>query len=224
MKYNLNHSGIESFAAYFQNLPMNYIASEKRVANGKFEIKKNKIKITWLTIPKNEFNFSYYLDVPYGAHKDLVIGGDFSYIANNQVHTIKVPEKTIKIIDGSSVKKEQKATKVKCIRRKPLLNSSNEYTISLEVYKGQVDNFAKILEKIPKGYRAISLHLHNSIFTLKDTTLKFMWRNLPEEELFVVTYKLTPIGDPKSEKINISGEFIYTEDRRQKSVEIIQED
>ncbi len=101
------------------------------------------------------------------------------------------------------------------------MNENNEIIVNLLVNKGDLKDFGKIQEQIPRGYNAISIKSKNSIFTYKNSIIKFLWMNMPPEAQFTVSYKLVPEGTiPDDQAFLISGTFSYAESERTKTINI----
>jgi hypothetical protein len=88
------------------------------------------------------------------------------------------------------------------------------------VNKGDLKDFGKIQEQVPRGYRAESLRSKNGIFTFQNSIIKFLWMNMPVEPQFVVSYKLIPEGDISDQAFIITGTFSYAENERTKTLNI----
>ena len=92
--------------------------------------------------------------------------------------------------------------------------------VNLLINKGNLSDFGKIQEQIPRGYIAKSIKSKNSIFTFKNSIIKFLWMNMPPEEQFVVSYKLVPEDEIPDQAFIISGTFSYAENERTKVINI----
>ncbi len=86
--------------------------------------------------------------------------------------------------------------------------SASEYLVEVTVNKGTLRGFGKLQENIPMGFTAIVKNNDESIFSLKDRMVKFVWLNLPSKSSVKVSYRLlAPEGAEGSHTIN--GEFGY---------------
>ncbi len=233
VEVTINKGDIEGFARFQQDLPVGFTAIAKQTANGEFRFENQKIKIQWMRIPYDrEIVISYAIQVAPTVSGEFSLDGKFSYILNNGVQTATIPAKSITII-GDEMAAGTAATaattysyqnvslkNIDCIRQKPYLNESNEVIVNLLVNKGNLKEFGKIQEQIPRGYVAKSIKSKNSIFTFKNSIIKFLWMNMPPEEQFVVSYKLVPEDEIPDQAFIISGTFSYAENERTQVVNI----
>jgi len=109
-----------------------------------------------------------------------------------------------------------------CIRQVPFDNDG-EIIVNILVSKGQNTNYGKVQEKVPYGYIASNIDSKNGIFVFNQTQnlVKYMWMNMPTDEQFIISYKLTPTNNVRKEQaFVIQGVFYYTADNQTKSVNI----
>lgn len=233
VEVTINKGDIEGFARFQQDLPNGFTAEARQTANGEFRFEDQKIKIQWMRVPfDREVVISYAIRVAPTVSGTFNFDGKFSYIENNGVQTASLPTKTITIIgDETAAGTEASAQttysyqnvslkNIDCIRQKPFLNENNEVIVNLLVNKGDLREFGKIQEQIPRGYRAESIRSKNSIFTFKNSIVKFLWMNMPPDPQFLVSYKLVPEGDIPDQAFLITGTFSYAENERTTSINI----
>ncbi len=234
VEVTINKGNIEGFARFEQSLPVGFTAVARKTANGNFRFENQKVKIQWMQVPfDQQIVISYAVQVGPTVSGNFKFGGKFSYVLNNAVQTASVTSKSITIIgDETLAGTEAGATTtysyqnvslkdVDCIRQKPYLNDNNEIIVNLLINKGDLTGFGKVQEQIPTGYKAESLRSKNSIFTFKNSIIKFLWMNMPNDPQFVVSYKLIPEGNiPDDEAFIITGTFSYEENKRTKTINI----
>jgi len=234
VEVTINKGNIEGFARFEQSLPVGFTAVARKTANGNFRFENQKVKIQWMQVPfDQQIVISYAVQVGPTVSGNFNFGGKFSYVLNNAVQTASVTSKSITIIgDETLAGTEAGATTtysyqnvslkdVDCIRQKPYLNDNNEIIVNLLINKGDLTGFGKVQEQIPAGYKAESLRSKNSIFTFKNSIIKFLWMNMPNDPQFVVSYKLIPEGNiPDDEAFIIAGTFSYEENKRTKTINI----
>lgn len=222
---------IQGFARYQHYLPSNYTATEKNSNKGTFTFAGKKLSIQWMDLPtKDEVKISYYIKIPTDATGKLQFKSNFSFINFNSVESVST-EVGIEISGNhalqdsslSTVQESKKIEQVSCFRRPIYVNERNESIVNIEIHKGDIENFGKIQEEIPDGYKAMSIESVNAIFTFKDNTIKFLWLNLPQAPLFVVSYKLVPEAGLKETSPSLLGSFSYAIDGEMKSINIVQE-
>ena len=234
---------IESFARFQQELPNGLTAQVVEAAKGDFSFENQKIKVIWLRLPTDkEFKLSYRVKVDERLKGNFDIKGLFSYIEDNQRKSVNVGSPTITITPSTridpnlivDIKEFQQmipvqppisliAKNVRCIRQVPsVIGSGNEYVVNILVNKGSTEKFAKIEEEIPEGFTAEPIQTKDAIFTFKDQKVKFLWMNLPPEQRFVVSYKLTPKNKMDTTKPTLKGTFSFIINEATQVIEIVQ--
>jgi cell division septation protein DedD len=106
---------------------------------------------------------------------------------------------------------------VSCTRKVPL-TPGNEFTVELNINKGNLTGFAKLLETLPTGFTASAGESKGASFSFSDQKVKFVWVSMPTEPEFKVTYKITSTVDPKNQPID--GIFSYIENDETKKYTI----
>ena len=233
VEVTINKGNIEGFARFQQELPVGFTAVARQSANGNFKFEDQKVKIQWMQIPyDNEIKITYAIEIAPTISGDFELDGKFSFIADNVVQTsVIAPQKITIIGDETAAGTEQNATtsisyqnvnlkNIDCIRQKPYLTENNEVIVNIMINKGNLTGFGKIQEQIPRGYRVESLRSKNSIFTFKNSIIKFLWMNMPSDPQFVVSYKLIPEGEIPDQAFLITGTFSYAENERTKTINI----
>ena len=106
---------------------------------------------------------------------------------------------------------------VNCSRKIPL-NPGNEFTVELNINKGNLSGFAKLLETLPAGFTASALDSKGASFTFSDQKVKFVWVSMPSEPEFKVTYKIASAVSPINQVVD--GIFSYIENDETKKYTI----
>ncbi|MCQ2374302.1 MAG: hypothetical protein MJ069_00145 [Salinivirgaceae bacterium] len=232
VEVTIKKGDVEGFARFQQTLPVGLTAVARQTANGDFSFVDQKVKIQWMRVPYDrEFVVSYSIQVDPSISGTFDIDGTFSYIMDNAVQTANLESSAIEIVnkDTAAVAMVDQLTysyqnvsikTVDCIRQKPYLNDDDEIIVNLMVNKGDLDQFGKIQEQVPVGYRAESIRSKNSIFTFKNHIVKFLWMNMPTDAQFIVSYKLVPEGEVPDQAFVITGTFSYAESDRTKTLSI----
>ncbi|MFO7863781.1 MAG: hypothetical protein R6U85_07255 [Salinivirgaceae bacterium] len=228
----IDKSNIGDFGRYQMELPNGFQAEVKDANGGAFSYENEKVRINWLQLPYDDrFAITFDVTVPPKASGDFEISSSFSYVKDNSPTIEELPVHTLTVEGSESVEDLTAANtykfqgvrmkEVDCIRQKPYLNENDEIIVNLLVMnKVGLNKFGKIQEQIPRGYKAISLRSKNAMFTNNGRILKFMWMQLPEDEFFVVTYKLIQTEDIPNQAFLISGEFTFTRNDRNQVVDI----
>ncbi len=89
----------------------------------------------------------------------------------------------------------------------------NTFIVRMTIHKGQTLGFARIQQFLPAGFRVEEMESANAQFIEDSSSIKFIWTQMPAEESFVVTYKVTTDKDLKGLQV-INGVLIYIEDEK----------
>ena len=239
VEVTLETGEISRFARFQQELPYGLQARRIETANADFVFEDQKIKFIWLKLPEeqNTLTISYEVEFDERLMGDFNLGGTFSYISNNERKHVDIQPTAVHInpspnvaqsIDVNEFKEyitpaPSEVDQLACIRQKPYkAGENNEYVVNLLVYKKDKEKFAKIEEKIPEGYQAVSDESKEPLFTFKDQIAKFIWMNLPPNPYFVVSYRLVPEEDA-TDSISIDGQFSYVENGNTMIIDIIEQ-
>jgi hypothetical protein len=239
----ISKSDLSSFARLQQELPGGITAEVIKSGNADFNFEDQKVKFIWFKLPQGEtVNISYKLKADERLKGSFQLKGSFSYIKENERHSVNLASKAISIqpspnvdpsrlVDVSNFKPmvepasaKRGAAEVMCIRQNPYKSADKEgYIVNLLVHKGNKKKFAKIQETVPDGYTAVKEETQDAIFTFKNQTAKFLWMNLPGEPHFVVSYRVVP-NEGTQKKPNLTGEFSYIENENTRKVAILEKD
>lgn len=228
----IDKTNIGAFGRYQLQLPNGFEAKGKDSNGGVFNFEDSKVRINWYQLPYDDrFTFSFDIIVPPTISGEFELNSSFAYVKDNSRKIDELPIHTITIEGTESVEdltaintynyQGVRMKEVDCIRQKPYMNENNEIIVSLLVVnKVGVNEYGKIQEQIPRGYKAVSLRGKNSIFTNNGRILKFMWMQLPQNEHFVITYKLIQTEEIPNQIFLIKGEFTFTRNGRNQVVDI----
>lgn len=107
---------------------------------------------------------------------------------------------------------------VNCTRKVPT-NVDNEFLVELNINKGNLSGFAKLLETLPAGFTAVSGESKGASFSFTDQKVKFVWVSMPSETEFKVSYKVKVAAEQGSVH-TIDGIFSYIENDETKKFTI----
>ena len=227
VEVTLNKGSIEGFARLQQELPAGFTATPIENGGADFSFDMQKVKFFWLILPKDEsIKLKYSVKVDKSVNGTFTIDGLFSYIDGEKKSTELEPF-TIEVVGGDEAlaqnNTEQEEGNIIVKRQKPYINSKGEIIINLLIDKNNLppDQFAKVEEKVPDGYMAVSIIDRDAIFSFKNNEVKFLWMTLPPEKEFLISYKLIPnSGKAKNADIAINGSFSYIKDGVTQSVDV----
>lgn len=83
-----------------------------------------------------------------------------------------------------------------------------EFTVELNISKGDISGFAKLQHDLPTGFNAVAGESANSTFSFKDRKVKFLWMSLPPASDITVTYKVKVDAGVTGNQI-LEGNFSY---------------
>ena len=252
VELTINKGSTSGFAKLQQDLPDGFTAVDKNDNNGgSFTFTSQSVKLIWMSLPsEKEFKVKYLIKVPQGMRGERIIGGKFSYVAENVKQTVEVSPATINVLnDETPVTATTPVTpaaeqptvttttttptattpavanlsgneglSVNCTRKLPT-NVDNEFTVELNINKGNLSGFAKLLETLPAGFTAISGDSKGASFSFSDQRVKFVWVSMPAETEFKVSYKVK-VTAPQGSVHAIDGIFSYIENDETKKFTI----
>jgi hypothetical protein len=83
--------------------------------------------------------------------------------------------------------------------------------VTVEIEKEGLTGFAKIEENLPEGYTAIDFKSSGAVFSSMDQVIKYIWYDIPENDVVTISYKLLPVIALNGDEPNIEGTFSYLE-------------
>ena len=230
---------LESFSRYTQSLPYGLTAERLNTANADFSFDEQRVRIIWLKLPpEDSITVTYKIKVDPRLTGAFELAGDFAFVNENERNILPAESgHMINIVPNPSVAQneridiedfqnlamsEQEGFKTMEVERsEPVKTSPFEYTVELNVKKGDLSKFAKIEEYITEGYRVVEGESKNGIFSFNQGVVKILWMNLPEEPEFTVSYKVVPDPGENIEEFEANGNFSYITGNETKSIDIV---
>lgn len=224
----LRKSGLTGFARFQQELPYGVTASPVYPTDMNFSFEDNTVKMIWLSLPQQEvINIRYRIHINERLKGNLLLNGTFSYIDNNQRRSADATGTHLAINQSSGIddrlvvdvsESNQRLLspapsadptgEVMAFRQQPLADNDLGYVVNILVNKGDKNYFAKIEENIPEGFVAIEKDSKEGIFSFSDQKARIIWRNLPMEDNFIVSYRLIPQNE-EGMTPEVTGEFSF---------------
>ena len=240
----IDKGNIQSFSRFQQDLPYGLTAERNISSNADFLFENQRVRFIWLKLPVDEkINVVYTVYPEERLKGSFNLGGEFSFIEQNESKALNVGTKLITIVPSHTIPDSQQvdikdyhqviidrieaqksAIPLQVIRKPPRQVSTREIIIEIKIIKGNLTRLAKIEEYIPEGFTAIEGESNNGIFSYENNTVKILWMNLPKEPDFTISYKLSPEKAKSSGSIKISGLFSYILGNQTKSIDIIEKD
>ena len=241
----IDKGDLEEFSRLQQELPAGLEAIQENSGAADYSYDNQRVRFIWLKLPaENPIYLTYKIMVNERLKGTFTLGGEFSYVENNERKSVSLPSENINITPSPAISADRQieigsykdvivaertgsthAGKVTCIRQVPYKSSSgNDIMVNLLVYKQDMNRFAKIEEKIPPGFQAEMVDSKEGLFTFKDGIAKFVWMNLPVDAGFTVSYRLIPDAGKSLEDLKIQGTLSYIMEGRNISVDVVQKD
>ena len=235
---------LTGFARFQQELPYGFTAMAVNSANADFSFQDQTVRLLWLNIPDDDqITFSYKITANERLTGKIDLGGRFTYIENNGRRSVDqksrllainpspyvAPANRVDVLQYAKTASIEEAVKrggqAVAMRQRPVwMEEDKVFLVNLLINKDAVQKFAKIEELVPQGFTAASIDSKGGIFSYTDQTAKFIWRDLPAEPFFTVTYKLIPEdgGTYHQSSMYISGTFTYMINERTFWSEIVE--
>ncbi len=243
VEIELHKSSLTGFARFQQELPYGVTASPVLPADVNFSFEENTLTLIWLSLPREEkIRIQYQLHIHERLKGDLQLGGTFSYIEDNQRMakdasgmnlainpSAEIDERLIVDVGESAAiwsvppPRMDVGREIVAVRQDPVPDNDLGFIVNIFVHKGEKNYFARIEEKIPEGFTAIQMESKGGIFSFSDQKARIIWRNLPMERSFLVSYRLIPHGIAETVP-EISGEFSFMQNDITTSRNIVQTD
>jgi hypothetical protein len=235
----INKGDLESFSRYTQSLPYGLQAERVSTANADFSFDDQRIRIIWLKLPPDDrITVTYKIDVDPRLTGSFEMAGDFAFVTQNERKILSVESgHMIEIIPDSTIAESERVDindfqilaaqereggfkNMEVERREPFKSGPFEFTVVLDVQKGNLSKFAKIEEYIPEGFRVVEGESKDGIFSFNQGVVKILWMNLPEEPEFSVSYRIVPDPGKDIEDFEASGTFSYITGNETKAINI----
>jgi len=218
----IQKGSIEGFAKFQMELPDGIDVKSVEIENSSFTFSDGVIKNIWMNVPEeDEIMLSYKFVVGPNYQGTGTVKAQFVYIKDNERYSIAMNDFNVTIGDEGGV--AQVVTKadanfvpeqVKGYRSVKII-SPTEFEISLKIEKDGLEGFAKVQEELPNGFTAELVNSGESVFSVVEDKIKFIWFNVPSKNELEVAYLLrTNNPVPPGVELNGTFNFIYKDDAR----------
>lgn len=141
----IKKDGTKGFARYSDDIPQDVIVKAAKTDGGSFSVAEGKIKFVWVNVPeKDTLDISYTISG--NTSNAVILGGEYSYLEDNQSKKFKVPMETIAFQTKQVAKEEPSGTKNNETkdpeRVNPATVQSVEETIAKKLSDNPVENTA----------------------------------------------------------------------------------
>jgi cell division septation protein DedD len=229
VEITINKGTTSGFAKLQQDLPEGFTATQDDNNGASFTFSAQSVKFIWMSLPSDKtFKIKYKVKIPADANGDKIIGGKFSYVTDNVKQSVDITPSTIKVegaptpvvtntvtaTPDNTTTNTANATiaetsSIVCTRQIPQAITEN-FTVEININKGNVSGFAKLLETLPAGFSATAGELQGASFSFSDGKAKFVWVTMPTAPEFKISYKVTMPSNTTGGQI-IEGVFSYIE-------------
>jgi len=124
---------------------------------------------------------------------------------------VTTTETTNNSLTSTLVDKSAEPSSITCVRTMPA-NVTDNFTVEIQVNKGNISGFAKLLETLPAGFTATAGDLQGASFSFDVSTqkVKFVWVSMPSQTEFRISYKVA-VASGTTGTQSIDGVFSYIE-------------
>lgn len=229
VKVIISKGSVEGFAKFQLNVDNGVRIEAIESSGASFTFNDQKAKFIWMSLPdEKEIVIRYRLLMDSNAEGDINIGGQFSYIDDNQRLVYDIPPKVVStgiMATASAESAEDKSNasnqEIRAgVERSVQTKPNGRMLVELVINKGALSGFAKIQEEISKDYTAVAVEANEAVFNIVENSVKFVWFDIPAEETFTVSYELIPIIDNPNVEFPISGEFSYLANNETQTITI----
>ncbi len=207
------------FAKLELNIPDGFRVKAVEKSGASFTFEDGVAKFIWMAMPKGgQFLVKYRLIAKKKAKGERTISGDLRYIEENERKRTHIEERTVRIQKKAGKAEQNEADEgtqtagdtgqgIK-IRRKIKKVEERRFKVRLKLRKGTTKGFAKLVDRVPKGFDASPEESMEATFTFQDRKVKFVWMQMPRAKSFWVQYQLEA-KKAKAGKYSIEGTFSF---------------
>lgn len=232
VEITVNKLDLQHFAELKQKLPDGFRALEGQSGAADFSFNKQMVKFTWLRLPRAaKIKVIYDIVVDRNLKGEFNLPTQFTYIYKNQRGSTNLQDDRIRVYAPGEVfsytpRKENNNSgnnmtgtgisfppknpmQIQCLRIKPTFSKEqNGLIVKLLVSRGTIQSASRIEETIPVGYSANLISSKGATFSFDNNKVEFIWRKMPKEQNFEISYKLSPVNVNVQAPV-ITGEFAY---------------
>lgn len=212
----IDKSDITSFAKIQTELPEGLSAEGIDLNGGTFSFKNNTVKVIWWNLPpEKSVTVRYKVSVSPSYTDDIVLGGKFSYIINNERKVVELEEKNISISNDATIadnttsqdqaidnqesiktpntgEEQNVSPSVEVTRSisKNTIDAGESIKVTLSFNTKYLSGYAKVQETIPSEFTVKEGNSNGASFSNTGNIIKFLWMNYPAQDQITIDYTL----------------------------------
>ncbi len=235
----INKGSVSGFAKLQLEIPSGLTVKAIKKNGASFTFSGQKAKFIWMSLPsEQEFTVEYELIANPNASGAMLIPGQFSYIKENErVDYDLTPAKVnigTELVNSTSNESEDSAIadtnegQVASTDNTAICNrivskiSSSEYFVELTSSGVETDGFTKLIEDVSEGFEIKAAETGESIVTVEEERIKFVWFEKPTDDTYSVSYSL--IAKENGEKPEIDGKLSFIQNNTPQETAVINQD
>jgi hypothetical protein len=218
----INKGGISGFAKFQMEVPEGIDVKSVEINNSSFTFSDGVIKNIWMTVPEDdEILLSYKFNIGPNYQGTGTIKAQFVYIKDNERYSIAMNDHNVTIGDEGGIAQAVTESDANFVPEMVIGHRSikvidpTEFEVTIRVEKDGLEGFAKVQDELPEGFTAELLNSGESVFSVVENKIKFIWFNVPANPELEVSYLLRS-DRPVTSGVVVNGtfNFIYKDDAR----------
>lgn len=233
--FDINKSDVTGFAKFQIELDPGLRAEMVQSDGASFTFNNQTVKFIWMALPSaKQIQLKIRLIADENAGGNLEAKSRFSYIYENERKNFDVNPHFIAVgtaddMAANSIKEslEARAKNMKAIaaaHRTVSPAGVNQWRVDIDIDKSMLQGFAKVEEIVPDGYTVIDLKSSSAVFSIDDTQIKYIWFDIPENDVVTISYKMLPVIATDNVKPQIRGNFSFLKDEETITIPILDRD
>ncbi len=218
--FDIDKSDVTGFAKFQIILDEGLSAEMIQTDGASFTFNNQTVKFIWMALPASpKLQLKIRLLADKNAKGNLEMKPRFSYIYQNERKNYDVPNHIIAVGDVSEIASTTPVTPAKSVvdktivtafaNRKVVPAGVNQWQVTIDIDKAGMQGFAKVEETVPMGYTVIDLKSSTAVFQVDDRHIKYIWYDIPDNDVVTVSYKMLPVISAGNEKPEVTGNFSY---------------
>lgn len=230
--FDIDKSDVTGFAKFQIVLGEGLTAEVVKSEGASFTFNNQMVKFIWMALPATKkIQLQMRLIASPNAVGNLEVNPRFSYIYENERKNFDVKTHIIAVGEAGDLAsqriQESMQEKMKNLdaeasaTRTISAEGVNQWRVEISIQKADLQGFAKVEETVPDGYTVVDLKSSSAVFSIDNQEVKYIWYDIPENDVVTVSYKMLPLIPMDNRTPAISGSFSYLKDEETASTPII---